>query len=180
MTRWHDAERAVSAALGVGIVLAADMDTAARRSGVLVRGPFRPPHPHLSLTHADGVVVAAAVASADRDRVVGLGVDYEPASRVVSARAARLFLGAREQETVEHHPATARSEARLVLWTIKEAAYKATPDNAGHTVAAYRVDAGTTFFRDTLALGHVAIRFAGGHLAVAILPASEEPARVSV
>jgi phosphopantetheinyl transferase (holo-ACP synthase) len=173
MSQWSDAEGAISAALGIDVVLGGHLAGAAERAGVSVATPFRPPHPHLSLTHAGHVVVAAAVAAADRPRVAGLGVDYEPADRWVGERAARLFLDEVECAYVAARPEGQRSLARLMLWTVKEAAYKATPDNAGHTVAAYHVAGasreGVTHFREGLSYRHVVVPFAAGILAVAIL-----------
>lgn len=80
---------------------------------------LRFPHPRLSLTHAGGVAFAVQAPVGD---VVGTGVDYEGA-RPADPRTARFFLRAGEQDA-------ARDAANLLrLWTVKEALYKATPDN---------------------------------------------------
>ena len=160
-------------ALGVDVLLGADVVTVARRAALDDLAPFRPPHPSLSLTHAGTIAVAAGVGRRDRSRIGGLGVDYEPASRCVSARAARLFLDDIERTRVDGHPEPDRSAARLALWTVKEAVYKATPDNGTHTVAAYHVrEDGTARLRDLLEFRHVTVRFAEGFLSVAVLDLS--------
>ncbi len=173
MSSWPEAERAVRRALGLDVVLAPGLAAAAARAGMRVPDPFRPPHPHLSLSHADGTVVAAALGADGRSSVAGLGVDFEPAHRVITERAARLFLDDLEQARIDALPEPERSRARLALWTVKEAAYKATPHNSGHTVAAYRVTGavshGVTRFRDSLDFLHVVVPLAEGVLAVAVL-----------
>ena len=68
----------------------------------------------LSLTHAAG----RAVATSCRGDQVGLGVDYE-GPRPVDHRVARFFLQDHERDGAD----------LLRLWTVKEALYKATPDN---------------------------------------------------
>lgn len=178
MSSWADAEGAVRRALGLDVFLAPGLAAAAARAGMDAPEPFRPPHPHLSLSHADGMVVAGALGAGDRSSVAGLGVDYEPARRAITERAARLFLDDLEQARVEALPEAERSRARLALWTVKEAAYKATPDNGGHTVAAYHVagpvSQGVTRFRDSLDFLHVVVPLAEGLLAVAVLPEHSE------
>lgn len=165
-------------ALGLDVVLEPGLAPAAARAGRPVPEPFRPPHPHLSLSHADGTVVAAALGTDGRLSVAGLGVDFEPVHRVVTERAARLFLDDLEQARVDALPEAERSRARLALWTVKEAAYKATPDNGGHTVAAYHVmgaiSHGVTRLRGSLDFLHVVVPFADGLLAVAVLPEHSE------
>jgi 4'-phosphopantetheinyl transferase EntD len=90
------------------------------------------PNRCLSLTHAAGVALAARCDGAQ----AGLGVDLE-GWRTIDPRAARFYL--RPQETGD----------LLRLWTVKEALFKATPDNAGAVLVDYQVD-------DSDALGGVA------------------------
>ncbi|MBW3611822.1 MAG: hypothetical protein KY438_09875 [Actinobacteria bacterium] len=68
----------------------------------------------LSLTHAAGRAVAASC----RGGQAGLGVDYE-GWHTVDPRTARFFLQEHERDGAD----------LLRLWTVKEALYKATPDN---------------------------------------------------
>lgn len=78
---------------------------------------LRFPHRSLSLTHSSGLAVAALAAGAQ----AGVGVDYEGPRRP-DPRTARFFLRNQERRP---------GEDLLRLWTVKEALFKATPDNAG-------------------------------------------------
>jgi len=80
------------------------------------------PHPSLSLTHAAGLAVAARCDGGQ----AGLGVDFEGRRRI-DPRAARFYLRDHEKGDL------------LRLWTVKEALFKATPDNAGGTLLDYEV-----------------------------------------
>jgi len=79
------------------------------------------PHPAMSLTHAGGL----AVATRTDVRVGGLGVDFEPWRNRPDPRMAHFFLRLSERSAV------VAPRALLRLWTIKEALYKAMPDNSG-------------------------------------------------
>ncbi len=90
---------------------------------------LRFPSRSLSLSHAGGLAVVVQVDGGQ----AGVGVDYEP-WRVVDPRTARFFLGPHERER-------ARGEADLLrLWTVKEALWKATPQNLGATLVDYETD----------------------------------------
>ena len=82
------------------------------------------PNRCLSLTHSAGLAVAARCD--DQGGQVGLGVDFED-RRTVDPRAARFYL--RDHETGD----------LLRLWTVKEALFKATPDNDDDTLLDYEV-----------------------------------------
>ena len=86
------------------------------------------PHRCLSLTHSAGVAVAAR---ADGGQA-GVGVDYE-GPHATDPRIAPLFLVERERA------AAAGPDDLLRLWTVKEALFKATPDNLGATFLDYEV-----------------------------------------
>lgn len=87
---------------------------------------LRFPSRSLSLSHAGGLAVVAQVEGGQ----AGVGVDYEP-WRVVDARTARFFLHPHERER-------APGDADLLrLWTVKEALWKATPQNQGATLLDY-------------------------------------------
>lgn len=116
------------------------------------------PHPRLSLAHAGGVAVAAGLAPTSERRpddhhgrdgggrhgdcthpVLGVGVDLEPVDPAVDPRLGRVFLDADEQAWVAGRPEPEQADEVLRLWTVKEAAYKATPANTDVTVAAFHL-----------------------------------------
>ena len=80
-----------------------------------------------SLTHAAGFAIAVA---APRGALRGLGVDLE-ARRKTSRDASRFFLTEGERDWLEQGPAHRQPDERIRLWTVKEAVYKACPDNDG-------------------------------------------------
>ena len=84
------------------------------------------PNRRLSLSHAGGVAVAVRVVGG----YAGVGVDFER-RRTTDPRTARFFL--HQDERVPDHDL-------LRLWTVKEALFKATPDNEGAQLLDYRVD----------------------------------------
>jgi hypothetical protein len=92
------------------------------------------PHPRLSITHAGGSAFAVAaggeVPDDDAPVVVGTGVDHEPWRRP-DPRMARFFLHPREQST---------PLGLLRAWTVKEALYKAVPDNLELTLLDVELD----------------------------------------
>ena len=85
------------------------------------------PAPCTSLTHAAGFAVAVA---APQGALRGLGVDLE-APRKTSPGASRFYLTESERDWLERCPVERQPEERIRLWTIKEAAFKACPDNRG-------------------------------------------------
>ena len=80
------------------------------------------PNRCLSLTHSAGIAVAARC---DGDQA-GVGVDLEGWRRI-DPRAARFFLRPDEKGDL------------LRLWTVKEALFKATPDNGGMALVDYEL-----------------------------------------
>lgn len=142
--RWRDVERHLSIGLGVAVqvhavgrpVAVTDLSTGerdqlpsgARRQQEWLLGRaalkklmdggdtsgVRFPDRCLSLTHAAGLAVAASC----RGGQAGVGVDYE-GWHTVDPRSARFFLQEHERDGAD----------LLRLWTVKEALYKATPDN---------------------------------------------------
>ena len=86
------------------------------------------PHPRLSISHTGEVAFAVHV-----EHVVGTGVDVELSARRPDPRSARFFLRADERRSE-------LSAAELLrLWTVKEALFKATPDNAETVLLDYRL-----------------------------------------
>jgi len=164
--RWPDpaaAEAALSAALGVGVTLRTatvpltveDLspgeraawerlpgDGPRRRDWLLGRAALKPlvdgadtagvafPHRTLSLSHSGPMAVAVSVDGAGGGGGGGAGVDLETRAGA-DPRAARFFLHEDEQAASPH--------AVLRLWTVKEALFKATPDNADRRLLDYRV-----------------------------------------
>ena len=82
------------------------------------------PNRCMSLSHAAGRGVAASCAGDQ----AGFGVDYE-GWHGMDPRAAPFFLGDHERDGAD----------LLRLWTVKEALFKATPDNAGVAFLDYTV-----------------------------------------
>lgn len=82
-----------------------------------------------SLAHSGGLSVAVQVAGVD-----GCGIDLERPRRIDPA-AARHFL------TREERYALRTEQDLLLLWTIKEAVFKADRGNAGRVLSGYRLDA---------------------------------------
>jgi 4'-phosphopantetheinyl transferase EntD len=96
------------------------------------------PHPHLSLTHAGPLAVAVA-AEDDRPELLGVGVDLER-DRMPRPTAARFFLSASERTFVCAQPEGERPSHLLRLWTVKEALFKADPDNADAALYEYELE----------------------------------------
>ena len=124
------------------------------------------PHRCLSLTHAAGVAVAVR---ADGGQA-GVGVDYE-GPHIADPRIARLFLVERERN------AAAGPDDLLRLWTVKEALFKATPDNLGATFLDYEVAepaalVGEAEDRTGRCLRYISGGFGGGWLTVAVADAA--------
>ncbi len=86
----------------------------------------------LSISHSTGVAVACGVA--ERSPVRGMGVDVERA-RTVSSRLGRFFLRDEEADILGPVP----NEEVLRLWTVKEAIFKADPQNKDRVLRHYRV-----------------------------------------
>jgi acyl carrier protein len=105
---------------------------------------YRFPHPRASVTHAEHAVAAAVLVSVP---ACGVGVDLE-GDRQVTPAIARFYL----------HDDESRDDA-LRLWTVKEAMFKADPDNATRITRDYRVA--------DPAYRHASIRYHGGWLTVA-------------
>ncbi len=116
------------------------------------------PHRRFSLSHSAGFAVAVgtcappsapapngAARAAGETRsdapgaIRGIGVDLELDRRVKSATA-RFFLTEAERRVVDELPAAERTRALLRLWTVKEALYKADPENAGSWFTAYAIE----------------------------------------
>ncbi|MCQ4040710.1 4'-phosphopantetheinyl transferase superfamily protein [Streptantibioticus rubrisoli] len=130
------------------------------------------PHRRLSLTHIEGAAVAAG-AVRPVPRLAGIGVDLE-ADRPVQVDTARFFLDEHERSWLASLPERARPTEQLRLWTVKEALFKADPDNR-HTVlldystldaSARRGRARARQHGEPL-FGYASARLRGAHLSIA-------------
>ncbi|GAA1909595.1 4'-phosphopantetheinyl transferase superfamily protein [Streptantibioticus ferralitis] len=130
------------------------------------------PHRRLSLTHIEGAAVAAG-AVRDTRQLAGVGVDLET-DREARVDTTRFFLDERERSWLASLPDTARATEQLRLWTVKEALFKADPDNR-HTVlrdyttldaAAHRGRARTRQHREAV-FGYASTRLRDAQLSIA-------------
>ncbi len=130
------------------------------------------PHPRLSLSHIEGAAVAAG-AVRPAPRLAGIGVDLEN-DRQARGDTARFFLDEHERTWLASLPEHTRPTEQLRLWTVKEALFKADPDNR-HTVlldyrtldaSAHRGRARARRDREAL-FGYASTRLRGAHLTVA-------------
>lgn len=90
--------------------------------------------------HAVEAVEAVAAELGRTDaHLAGIGIDYEPWRETADLRTSRFFLRPSEQAYVTD------SRCLLRLWTVKEALFKATPDNGDATLLEYEIaDPGTS------------------------------------
>ncbi|MBI3858065.1 MAG: 4'-phosphopantetheinyl transferase superfamily protein [Planctomycetes bacterium] len=91
------------------------------------------PHPHLSLTHSDTWAVAVGSAS---PKLLGIGVDLQ-VKAAPKPDTARRFLNPAELVWLRRMEEEERPRMMHRLWTVKEATFKADPDNAGKTLRDY-------------------------------------------
>jgi 4'-phosphopantetheinyl transferase EntD len=97
---------------------------------------MRFPHPCTSLTHAAGYAIAVA---APTDTLLGIGVDLEM-PRATSPEISRFFLTESERRWLEAGPLDQQGDDRIRLWTVKEAVFKALPNNRGTNLARIELD----------------------------------------
>jgi len=122
------------------------------------------PHRTLSLSHADG----RAVAVRGDGSLGGVGIDFEPWRPEVNTGIARFFLRRSEQAATE-----VGAHALLRLWTVKEALFKATPDNGAIVLLDFELTDPAAASGEVVGPRGEAMRYAGidvevGHLAVAV------------
>lgn len=94
------------------------------------------PRPDCSLAHSGDWAVAVALPPGV---VAGVGMDLE-LGRGPREEAARKFLEERERAWLAVQPSDLRGAALLRCWTVKEAAFKADPENRGCVVGDYRLE----------------------------------------
>jgi 4'-phosphopantetheinyl transferase EntD len=95
------------------------------------------PNPIASLSHSAEFAVAAVLVG-DAAEVVGVGVDVE-LDCSPDPRTASFFLTDRERAWLETVPSERRADSLVRLWTVKEALFKADPDNASTVLRDYAV-----------------------------------------
>jgi phosphopantetheinyl transferase (holo-ACP synthase) len=131
------------------------------------------PNPHLSLTHSEAWAVAIGLIT---PKLRGIGVDLELKS-VPKPETARKFLNPSEMVWLRRMEEAEHPRMLHRLWTVKEAIFKADPDNAGKTLKDYALAdpgfvAGRARRADRL-FNYVSFEVPDGFLSVAVLPAVE-------
>lgn len=131
------------------------------------------PHPRLSLTHSDAWAIAVGSASS---KLLGIGVDLE-VKGAPKAETARRFLNPAELVWLRRMDEDERPRMLHRLWTVKEATFKADPENPGRTLRDYGL-ADPGFIAGKARRGERVFYYASfevpdGFLSVAVLPAVE-------
>lgn len=133
------------------------------------------PSPQYSVSHAGELSLAAGVG----DTVQGVGVDVE-LDRVPGTAFARFFMTSEELNYIRSLRGQTASHCVLRIWTIKEALFKATPDNKGLVLRSFRLTdpsaeegEATLVSRPGLRLYYSSISLVRGQLGVAISRQSE-------
>ena len=98
-------------------------------------GPLEFPHARLSLTHSGSTAVAVVTPHGE---LAGIGVDLEM-DRAPRLEAARFFLTDDEQQWLRAQKIDERRAHIVRLWTIKEAVFKADPENGSSVLRDYAV-----------------------------------------
>ncbi len=107
------------------------------------------PDRQVSLTHGGDTAFAAGTTTAS----LGIGIDYEPL-REIDTRIARWFLNEAETNWLNEQPECDRIAQLVRLWTIKEAAFKSYPDNAGMTLKEFSIIDAPGAVTSVVATGH--------------------------
>jgi len=136
-----------------------DLDT----SGILF------PAPRWSLSHCR--FTAVAVGLPEGSSVDGIGIDLE-LGRTPPERSARFFLSDEELSWISGIQDEDLDATLLRLWTVKEALFKADPDNAGRVMTNYRVQDPSAEIGRAVSFGsemeYASLAIPGGMLSVAI------------
>ena len=148
-----------------------------RLAGAMGRDPdtsaLKFPHPCISLTHSQAWAVAIGVNS---PKLGGLGVDLELKSQP-KPETARRFLNPSEMVWLRRMDEADHLRALHRLWTVKEAIFKADPENQGRTLKDYALaDPGFVAGRarrGTRLFHYASFEVPEGFLSVAVLPAVE-------
>jgi phosphopantetheinyl transferase len=131
------------------------------------------PHPRVSLTHSDAWAVAIGSAST---KLLGIGVDLQ-VKAAPKPETARRFLNPAELVWLRRMEEEERPRMLHRLWTVKEATFKADPENAGKTLRDYGLaDPGYVAGRarrGDRVFYYASFEVPEGFLSVAVLPAVE-------
>jgi phosphopantetheinyl transferase len=133
---------------------------------------FKFPHSKMSLTHSETWAVSIGSVSPKLD---GIGVDLEV--KIPKPETARRFLNPSELVWLRRMDETDHPRLLHRLWTVKEAIFKADPENAGRTLRDYAL-ADPGFVAGRARRGQRTFLYASfevprGFLSVAVLPAVE-------
>ncbi len=131
------------------------------------------PHPKVSLTHSETWAIAVGSAS---PKLLGIGVDLE-VKGIPKPETARRFLNPAELVWLRRMDEGDRPGMLHRLWTVKEATFKADPENAGKTLRDYGL-ADPGFVAGKARRGdrvfyYTSFPVPDGFLSVAVLPAVE-------
>jgi hypothetical protein len=114
--------------------------------------------------------------------LLGVGLDIET-NRLVDPEAARFYLTDREQEWLREQCGSASSQHLLRLWTVKEAIFKADPENNEKILGDYVLEnpshwAGSAYPKDRMFLRfyYSSIPLDEGFLSIAVLAKGERDA----
>ena len=131
------------------------------------------PNPRLSLTHSETWAIAVGSSSS---KLLGIGVDLEIKGGPKPETAPR-FLNPAEVVWLRRMEEPDRPRMLHRLWTVKEATFKADPENAGKTLKLYGLaDPGYVAGkarRGERVFYYASFEVPGGFLSVAVLPAVE-------
>jgi phosphopantetheinyl transferase len=131
------------------------------------------PHAKLSLTHSDAWAIAIGSAS---PKLLGIGVDLE-VKGAPKPETARRFLNPAELVWLRRMDEAERPRMLHRLWTVKEATFKADPENPGKTLRDYGLaDPGYVAGkarRGDRVFYYASFEVPDGFLSVAVLPAVE-------
>jgi len=131
------------------------------------------PHPRISLTHSESWAIAVGSSS---PKLLGIGVDLE-VKGAPKPETARRFLNPAELVWLRRMDEGDREKMMYRLWTVKEATFKADPENPGKTLKDYGL-ADPGFIAGKARRGERVFYYASfevpdGFLSVAVLPAVE-------
>jgi len=131
------------------------------------------PHANFSLTHSENCAVAIGVITT---KLWGLGVDLE-IKGAPKPETARRFLNPSELVWLRRMDELEHPRLLHRLWTVKEAIFKADPENAGKLLKDYALaDPGFKAGRarrGDRTFHYASFEFPSGFLSVAVLPAVE-------
>lgn len=131
------------------------------------------PHPRLSISHSESWAVAVGTSS---PKILGIGVDLEIKS-APKPETARRFLNPAEMVWLRRMDEGERPHLLHRIWTVKEATFKADPQNAQSSLREYGLAdpgyAAGKARRGSQIFHYAAFEVPQGFLSVAVLPPIE-------